>query len=141
MVDPSTRRFVVLFHTKLRRWLQPGGHADGHGDMAANAWREASEETGLEGLQVARAPVDLDIHEIPAGADPSHLHLDVRFVVVAPSGAVLVGNHESESIRWVDEAELAALDADVSLRRLAQRGLELVDRLREERRPRPGRPA
>ena len=32
VVDPSDRRILGLFHTKLQRWLQPGGHADGDGD-------------------------------------------------------------------------------------------------------------
>ena len=39
VVDPATGRFVVLHHRKLDRWLQPGGHADGDGDLAA--WRSA----------------------------------------------------------------------------------------------------
>ena len=29
VVDSSAERALLLFHTKLQRWLQPGGHADG----------------------------------------------------------------------------------------------------------------
>ena len=58
-------------------------------------------------------------HEIPAGKDAAHLHLDVRFLVLAPSGAVVVGNHESEALRWVAPAELDDLDLDEGLHRLA----------------------
>ena len=47
VVDPSDRRILVLFHTKLQRWLQPGGHADGDADLARVALREAAEETGI----------------------------------------------------------------------------------------------
>ena len=34
VLDPSNNKALMLFHTKLQRWLQPGGHADGDGDLA-----------------------------------------------------------------------------------------------------------
>lgn len=132
VVDPATRRFVVLHHRKLERWLQPGGHADGEGDLAEVALREAREETGLEGLEVLRPAVDLDVHEVAPPGDPVHRHLDLRFVVLATPGASAApppGNHESRDIRWVDPHGLARLDPDASLVRLAARGLALLDRL------------
>ena len=73
--------------------------------------------------------VDLDIHEVRPPAEPPHLHLDVRFVVLAPAGATVVGNHESQALRWVTPAELAGLGADESLHRLTERGLALARRL------------
>ena len=51
----------------------------------------------------------------------------MRFLVVAPPGAVPVGNHESESLRWVAVDELAGLGADAGLLRLAERGLRMLD--------------
>ena len=77
----------MLLHTKLRRWLQPGGHADGDTELAGVALREATEETGIVGLRVLVPAVDLDLHEVDHGdALGTHLHLDLRFVVVAPGG-------------------------------------------------------
>ena len=127
VVDPSDRRILVLFHAKLRRWLQPGGHADGDGDLAQVALREATEETGIEGLRVVAPTVDLDVHVVDPPAEDAHEHHDVRFLVVAPPGAVPVGNHESESLRWVAVDELAGLGADAGLLRLAERGLRRLD--------------
>ena len=68
----------------MRRWLQPGGHADGERDLAAVALREAEEETGIAGLEVVTPAVDLDVHLFHAasGGEPDHLHLDVRYLVV-----------------------------------------------------------
>ena len=129
VVDADAERFVVLFHTKLQRWLQPGGHVDGDADLARSALREATEETGIDGLRVAVPAVDLDIHEVRPPREAPHRHLDVRFVVVAPAGAELVGNHESEALRWVRLDELDDLGVDEGLRRLATRGLELARRL------------
>ncbi|MCU0312334.1 MAG: NUDIX hydrolase [Acidimicrobiales bacterium] len=124
VVDHEHRRVLVLLHRKLRRWLQPGGHADGQGDTAAGALREATEETGIAGLEVAPGIVDLDIHEVRPPGEPVHLHLDVRHLVLAPPGAIPSGNHESLGLRWALPEELGALGADEGLVRLARRGLE-----------------
>ena len=43
VADPADRRILLMFHSKLERWLQPGGHADGDGDLARVALREATE--------------------------------------------------------------------------------------------------
>lgn len=129
VVHASEPLVLVMLHTKLGMWLQPGGHADGEGHLAAVALREAGEETGIDGLELLTPPVDVDVHAIPERpGEPAHLHLDVRFVVRAPDSAVVVGNHESQELRWVTLDELDALASDDSLRRLARVGLELARR-------------
>lgn len=130
VVERGTDHFVVLHHTKLRRWLQPGGHVDGSSNMPASARREAMEETGIASLSVALPVVDLDIHRVEPPSEAPHDHLDLRFLVLAEPGSVLVGNHESRDIRWVTIADLDDLGADEGLHRLARRGLELAARLR-----------
>ena len=58
---------------KLQRWLQPGGHADGDANLAGVALREATEETGIEGLRVV-LPADRPRHPRdppPAEARPT----------------------------------------------------------------------
>ena len=53
----------------------------------------------------------------------------MRFLVVAPTGAVPVGNNESEALRWVHRDELEGLGVDGGLLRLADRALGALDRL------------
>lgn len=128
VVDPSTGRVLVLLHAKLRRWLQPGGHADGDHELAGVALREATEETGIEGLQVLVPAVDLDVHAVDHGdALGEHLHLDLRFVVVAPPGSVEQGNHESLALRWVTPDELEGLADEPGLVRLCRSGIAALD--------------
>jgi len=129
VVDPSDNRILVLFHTKLQRWLQPGGHADGDGDLARVALREAVEETGISGLRLVEPPVDLDVHVVDPPSEDAHEHHDIRYLVVAPPGSVPVGNHESEALKWVDRGDLVGMGADPGLIRLADRALSRLEEL------------
>lgn len=128
VVDPTDRRLLLMLHAKLGRWFQPGGHADGDGAMPGVAWREASEETGVADLAVAVPAIDLDVHAVAPPHGP-HLHLDVRYLVVAPPGSVLVRNHESLDLRWVAYEELPSYDVDAGTLRLARAALAALDEL------------
>jgi 8-oxo-dGTP pyrophosphatase MutT (NUDIX family) len=127
VVDATIERALLTHHKKLDRWLQLGGHVDGDGDLARSALREAHEESGIEGLVVDPAPIDLDVHTIPerrtkdGSIEPAHLHLDVRFVVYAPAGAREALSDESLALRWFAPHELHTVDVDESVLRLFRR--------------------
>lgn len=126
LVDGHGARVLLTHHRKLGRWLQLGGHADGDRDLARAALREASEESGLEGLRIDRRIFDLDRHWIPArGTEAGHWHYDVRFVVRASSDESFVVSDESHALAWRDVAALTADEsADASVRRMARKWLE-----------------
>ena len=129
VVDPE-RGALLLHHAKLRRWFQPGGHVDGDGNLLAAARREATEEAGIDGLVGVLPAVDLDVHDVPYPDGSFHVHHDLRFLFLAPAGSEATINHESTGVRWVrTDADLDALDADASTRRLVHRGLEVAARL------------
>ena len=126
VVEAGAERVAVLWHNKARRWLQPGGHADGDGNLAHVAWREATEETGMEGLAVVLPAVHVDIHPFAPPHEDPHLHFDLRFVVLAPAGAMPTANHESAEVRWVDLPALDGLDPDPGLLHLSRWGLAVA---------------
>jgi 8-oxo-dGTP pyrophosphatase MutT (NUDIX family) len=129
VLDPATGRFLLVLHAKLGAWFQPGGHADGDATLPGVAWREATEETGIVGLTVAIPAIDLDIHQVAPPHGP-HLHLDVRYLALAPPGAVPVRNHESLDLRWATLDELDALGVDPGTKRMARSALAALDELR-----------
>ena len=126
VVTHDASHVLLMFHTKLQRWLQPGGHADGEANLARVALKEATEETGIDGLEIVDPAIDLDIHNVaPPGNEPV-FHYDVRFLVFAPAGAEPVGNHESQDIRWVPVDQLGDFDLDDGHHRMIAAGLQVA---------------
>ena len=123
VLSPDGQRVLLLHHLKLDRWLQPGGHAEeGEASGEVVALREAREETGIQALRLhpeAPRPLDVDVHSIPAhGSERAHLHLDLRYVVIAPEDAALSRSpEETNALRWFEWDALAGLGLDGGLRR------------------------
>jgi 8-oxo-dGTP pyrophosphatase MutT (NUDIX family) len=123
VLAPDGGRVLLLHHRKLDRWLQPGGHAEaGEASGEDVALRECREETGIAELELhprAPRPLDVDVHAIPAhGSERAHLHLDLRYVVIAPAGAALLRSaKESNALRWFEWEDLPGLGLDDGLRR------------------------
>ena len=127
VVDATRSRVLLTHHRKLDKWLQPGGHSDGDPDTLAVALREAEEESGLAVRPVDGTVLDVDIHAFPArGADPEHLHYDVRFAfVVVGSDRFRVGP-ESLDLAWIPVERLADVTEEESVLRMARKFRALV---------------
>lgn len=108
VLNHSKNAVLLLHHAKLNKWLQPGGHADGNEDVRQVALKEAEEETGISGFEMGVNQIfDIDIHTIPKRKSvPEHEHFDIRFMLIAPKGAVPSINHESNAMEWVPIDEL-----------------------------------
>ncbi|MDP7618295.1 MAG: NUDIX hydrolase [Arenicellales bacterium] len=129
IIRPQDSQILVLFHAKLKRWLQPGGHADSDGDMARVALREAIEETGIPQLEIVEPPIDLDIHVVDPPYEDVHEHHDVRYLVLAPEDSCPVGNRESTGFQWLDPDEIQRIDPDDGFIRMVERGLNMLSTL------------
>jgi 8-oxo-dGTP pyrophosphatase MutT (NUDIX family) len=122
LVDGGGGRVLLTHHRKLGRWLQLGGHSDGHPEPLAVALKEAREESGLEVVPLSTAIFDLDIHEIPArGSDPAHHHFDVRFALQVVGSESFRVSGESLELAWVAIERLADYTTEESVLRMARK--------------------
>ena len=121
LVASDRRSTVLIHHKKLNRWLQPGGHADGNGNLFQVALDEASEETGLDlsiFIPVTNLIFDIDVHKIPKrGAEPAHTHYDIRYIFQVPE-INLPGNDESYKVRFVPFDEVKEFNNTASIERM-----------------------
>lgn len=123
---PDGSAFLVVYHRKLSRWLQPGGHTEDEDASAFDAaLREAREETGISRFEtpLGKAIFDVDVHAIPAHRrDPAHHHFDVRFLVTAAGEPDTdAAEDPSRPMRWITLEEARAAGVDPSLARALEK--------------------
>lgn len=149
VLSPDGGKVLLVFHPRLRRWLQPGGHLETSDRTIVDAARrEVLEETGvLVNLEFAPALIGLDVHDIPAArGEPIHRHHDLIFRFVAGGPVPAAGGAVLRSA-WCPVGRLRDFDADVPLRRAVRRARRDLVWLRRggvdprpPRGPRPGAP-
>lgn len=118
LCDNTGHRTLLTLHPRVGRWLQLGGHCEpSDTSLVAAALREATEESGIEQLQIDPIPLRLHVHPLTcSGGVPTH-HLDVQFLVVAPPHSRPVMSEESLDLKWFDFGSLPE-DSDDALREL-----------------------
>jgi 8-oxo-dGTP pyrophosphatase MutT (NUDIX family) len=123
VVDPGRTCAVLVYHRRLERWLQPGGHCEADGSVQATALREAQEETGLRTLRLASPEIfDVDIHLIPArGAEPDHLHYDIRYLLEADPAEPLRASSESRAVQWMGLERIPEFTTEESVLRMVRK--------------------
>ena len=122
ITDESGTKVVLVFHRKLQKWVQPGGHCEDESDVLSVAIREAREETGLNVWSHDNAIFDVDAHEIPEYWNtPAHVHYDVRFLLRASAAQTPIVSEESRAVRWVSLDEAQKLSGEDSIARMIEK--------------------
>lgn len=123
ILSPQDDALLLIFHGKLSRWLQPGGHVEAtDASILAAAKREVQEEVNLVDFSLAHEGVfDVDVHEIPARrADPTHRHFDVRFLFRARDLSFAAAS-DARDARWVKLNEMEQVESDRSVMRAVEK--------------------
>ncbi|MDV3126876.1 NUDIX hydrolase [Mycobacterium sp. 21AC1] len=101
VLDARGTRTLLTLHPRFGRWLQLGGHCeDSDTDIHAAALREATEESGIAGLTIDPNLAALHVHPVTCSLGVPTRHLDMQFLVRAPSGAEIIRSDESLDLRW-----------------------------------------
>jgi 8-oxo-dGTP pyrophosphatase MutT (NUDIX family) len=122
--------FLMVFHRRLERWLQPGGHVEPEDvSVRETALREAREETGVTELDIANEGriLDLDVHPIPATKKrPAHVHYDLRYLLTTRAAATVAEPLEIEKVAWFSLVQALAAGVDTSLERALRKAHRIL---------------
>ena len=116
VVNPKRDKVLMVYHNLYDSWSWTGGHADGEEDLAAVALREVVEETGASSARLVDREIfsletlTVDGHEKRGEYVPSHLHMNVTYLVEADDTDKLsICQEENSGVQWfTPEAALAA---------------------------------
>ena len=127
VLDESGDQVLLTLHPRLGRWVQLGGHCEADdGDIVAAALREATEESGIEGLRIEPELVAIHVHPVTCSLGVPTRHLDLQFAAYAPAGAQIAVSDESVDLRWWPADSLPA-GSDEALAYLVARATHTSD--------------
>ncbi len=116
LLNREHTKVLMIYHNIYHSWAWTGGHADGEEDLLAVAIREAQEETGVKEIQTVDDTIfsietlTVDGHEKRGRYVPSHLHLNVTYLLEADEAEVLrIKPDENSGVKWFSLEE--ALEA------------------------------
>ena len=123
VLHPAHDAIALVLHSKIQRWLQPGGHVEADDSTIVEAALcEVREEIGV-GPGDDPWLCDIDIHVFPARTDvPRHLHHDVRIAFTADSTDLVVGDG-ADDVRWWPFTDALGLEKSIArpVRKLIER--------------------
>lgn len=120
VLDHTGSKAVLTLHPRFGRWLQLGGHCEPtDDDIVSAALREATEESGIDGLRIEPVPAALHVHPVTCSLGVPTRHLDMQFIAHAPPDAEIACSDESLDLRWWPLDGLPD-DVDFGLTQLAQ---------------------
>jgi 8-oxo-dGTP pyrophosphatase MutT (NUDIX family) len=97
----------MAYHKIYDSWSWLGGHADGDEDLLAVATKEVQEESGIQQVKPILPDIfsleilTVDGHEKNGNYVPSHLHLNITYLLMADDHAFLrCKPDENKDVDW-----------------------------------------
>ena len=115
VVSPDRKRVLMAYHNLYESWAWLGGHADGEADLLSVSLREVREESGLKEVRPVRSDIfsleilSVDGHEKKGQYVPSHLHLNVTYLLEAdPGQPIRCKEDENKAVAWFSPEDAVA---------------------------------
>ena len=123
VISPDAKQVLMAYHKIYDAWSWLGGHADGDTDLMAVALREVREESGLEHVIPATDKIysvetlTVDGHEKKGVYVPSHLHLNVTYLLMAdPSDPLRINREENSGVQWYEKDAAVRASSEIWFR-------------------------
>lgn len=112
VVDPITKKILLVKHPKFNKWVQPGGHIEENETPEETALREVYEETGIRAKLIGESfPRESDFIR-PLGIQKNRnasgdLHIDIIYAgVPINQDNIVFDKEESQIFGWFSRNEL-----------------------------------
>ena len=112
VVNPDKSKVLMVYHNIYNSWSWLGGHAGGETDLLAVALREVKEEAGISHISPVSEEIfsleslTVDGHVKKGKYVPSHLHLNVTYLLEADSEEVVsIKADENSGVAWFSPEE------------------------------------
>ena len=123
VINPERTKILMAYHNIYHAWSWLGGHADGVADLLSVALREVAEESGIRKVKALSENIfsievlTVDGHEKRGKYVPSHLHVNVTYLLEADDKAALqVKADENSAVAWFPIDEAAEKSVEVWMR-------------------------
>jgi 8-oxo-dGTP pyrophosphatase MutT (NUDIX family) len=123
VVEDDEGRVLLIHRTDNDRWALPGGGMELGETVAQTVVREVREETGVDVEVVGLVGIYSDPRHVIAYDDGEVRQQFSLCFRARPIGGALSPSSESSDVRWVDPADLAALNIHPSMRLRIDHGL------------------
>jgi len=107
VVNRPMDKILMIYHNIYDSWSWLGGHADGQTDLLNVAIKEVKEESGVTDVKPLDTAIfsleslTVDGHIKNGVYVPSHLHLNLTYLLVADDAAPLIIKHdENSNVAW-----------------------------------------
>ena len=111
VVSPDRTQVLMAYHNLYDSWSWLGGHADGDRDLLAVSMREVREESGLTAVRPVSPHIysleilTVDGHEKRGQYVPSHIHMNVTYLLGAADHELRQKPDENSGVAWFTPEE------------------------------------